>query len=113
MRWHRGKVPRGGKDLRRAGHSALEGWSTREAAVECLATVLEMLSAPKENHSKWGSHLWVGGVSREAACCCAQPWSWALVAAGATDKPLLLQGCTEVLARNTSPASGLHPQGHG
>lgn len=50
-----------------------------------------MLSAPKGNHSKGGSHLWVGGGSKEAALCHAQPWSWALVAAGATDKPLLLQ----------------------
>lgn len=35
---------RGGKDLRRAGHSALEGWSTREAAVgmsgHCFANAL-------------------------------------------------------------------------
>lgn len=45
--------------------------------------------------------------------CLAQPWSWALVAAGATDKPRLLQGCTEVLARDTSWANGHHPQGHG
>lgn len=51
----------------------------------------------------------MGGGSREAACCCAQPWSWAPVAAGATDRPLLLQGCTEVLARTPPwPVDTIH-----
>lgn len=45
----------------------------------------------KKKHSKGGSHLWADGGSREVALCHAQPWSWALVAAGATDKPLVLQ----------------------
>lgn len=84
-------MPGGGKDLHQAGQHAPGNGAPGKQLWECLATVLQMLSAPKENHSKGGSHLWADGGSREVALCHAQPWSWALVAAGATDKPLLLQ----------------------
>lgn len=56
---------------------------------ECLATVLQMVSVPKENHSKEGSHLWAGGGSREA-----QPGAgprWQLEQQTNLYKPLLLQ----------------------